>query len=57
MTRAYILANSADPDEMAYNEPSHLDLHCLPVCVCVFVCVFYLFVYLFVYLFLTMIPI
>ena len=53
MTRAYILANSADPDEMAHNEPSRLDLHCLPVCVCVFVCVFYLFVYLF----LTMIPI
>ena len=24
-------ANSVDPDEMAHNEPSHLDLHCLPV--------------------------
>ena len=21
---------SVDPDEMAHNEPSHLDLHCLP---------------------------
>ena len=25
-------ANSADPDEMAHNEPSHQDLHCLPFC-------------------------
>ena len=25
-------ANSVDPDEMAHNEPSHLDLHCLPFC-------------------------
>ena len=24
------LANSADTDETAYNEPSHQDLHCLP---------------------------
>ena len=24
------LANSVDPDEMAHDEPSHLDLHCLP---------------------------
>ena len=23
-------AISVDPDEMAHNEPSHLDLHCLP---------------------------
>ena len=23
-------ANSADPDEVAHNEPPHLDLHCLP---------------------------
>ena len=23
-------ANSEDPDEMACNQPSHLDLHCLP---------------------------
>ena len=22
--------NSLDPDEVAYDEPSHLDLHCLP---------------------------
>ena len=22
--------NSVDPDEMAHNEPSHQDLHCLP---------------------------
>ena len=25
-------ANSVDPDETAHNEPSHLDLHCLPFC-------------------------
>ena len=25
-------ANSVDPDETAYYEPSHQDLHCLPVC-------------------------
>ena len=25
-------ANSADPDEMAHNEPSHQDLHYLPLC-------------------------
>ena len=25
-------ANSEDPDEMAQNEPSHHDLHCLPFC-------------------------
>ena len=24
------LANSVDPDEVAHNEPPHLDLHCLP---------------------------
>ena len=24
--------NSVDPDEMAHNEPSHLDLRCLPFC-------------------------
>ena len=23
-------ANSVDPDETAHNEPSHLDLRCLP---------------------------
>ena len=23
-------ANSVDPDEVAHNEPPHLDLHCLP---------------------------
>ena len=23
-------ANSLDPDEMAHNEPLHLNLHCLP---------------------------
>ena len=23
-------ANTADPDETAHNEPSHLDLQCLP---------------------------
>ena len=25
-------ANSVDPDDMAHNEPSHLDIHCLPSC-------------------------
>ena len=25
----WYLANSVDPDEMAHNEPSHQDLHCL----------------------------
>ena len=29
------MANSVDPDEMAHNEPSHLDLHCLHRCVLV----------------------
>ena len=24
------MANSVESDEMAHNEPSHLDLHCLP---------------------------
>ena len=24
------LANTVDPDEIAHNEPSHLDLQCLP---------------------------
>ena len=23
------IANSADPDEVAHNEPHHLDLHCV----------------------------
>ena len=26
-------ANSENPDETAHKEPSHLDLHCLQVCV------------------------
>ena len=26
------MANSVDPDEMAQNEPSHQDLHCLCKC-------------------------
>ena len=25
-------ANSVDPDEVAHNEPPHLDLLCLPFC-------------------------
>ena len=25
-------ANSVDLDEVAHNEPPHLDLHCLPCC-------------------------
>ena len=27
----FFLANSVDPDETAHNEPSHQDLHCLPI--------------------------
>ena len=26
------MANSVDPDEMAHNEPSHHDIHCLQKC-------------------------
>ena len=26
------IANTADLDEAAHNEPPHLDLHCLPFC-------------------------
>ena len=29
-TKTVTYANIVDPDEMAHNEPSHLDLHCLP---------------------------
>ena len=29
-TKIAELANSADLDEVAHNEPPHLDLHCLP---------------------------
>ena len=29
-------ANSFDPHEMAYNETSHQDLHCLPFCFLIF---------------------
>ena len=29
-------ANTADPDETAHNEPSHLDLQCLPSEICFF---------------------
>ena len=25
-----VFANSVDPDEVAHNEPPHLDLHCFP---------------------------
>ena len=32
-TKIGSFANSIDPDEMALNEPSHLDLHCLPFCI------------------------
>ena len=31
-TKTSTFAKSADPDEMARNEPSHQDLHCLPFC-------------------------
>ena len=31
-TKIDSFANSVDPDETAHNEPSHLDLHCLPFC-------------------------
>ena len=33
-TKTCTFANRIDPDEMAHNEPSHLDLHCLPFCSC-----------------------
>ena len=29
-TKIADFANSIDLDEVAHNEPSHLDLHCLP---------------------------
>ena len=29
-------ANSVDPDEVAHNEPPHLDLHCLPSSLSIF---------------------
>ena len=29
-TKIAEFANSIDLDEVAHNEPSHLDLHCLP---------------------------
>ena len=29
-------ANTVDPDETAHNEPSHLDLQCLPSSLCFF---------------------
>ena len=29
-TKKLKLANSADPDEVAHDKPSHLDLYCLP---------------------------
>ena len=29
-TRVGEFADSVDPDEVAHNEPPHLDLHCLP---------------------------
>ena len=31
-TKKAELANSVDFDEVAHNEPSHLNLHCLPSC-------------------------
>ena len=31
-TKTNSFANKVDPDETARNEPSHLDLHCLPLC-------------------------
>ena len=31
-TKVDIFTNSADSDKTACNEPSHLDLHCLPLC-------------------------
>ena len=31
-TKTDTCANSVDPDEMARNEPSHLDVHCLTFC-------------------------
>ena len=31
-TKTFFFANSADLDETAHNEPSQLELHCLPFC-------------------------
>ena len=31
-SNTYTFGNSADPDEMALNEPSHQDLYCLQFC-------------------------
>ena len=30
-TKIVTFANSADPDEVAHNEPPHLELHCFPL--------------------------
>ena len=30
MIKTAKFTNSVDPDEVAHNEPPHLDLHCLP---------------------------
>ena len=35
-TNTDAFANSAEPDEMAYNESSHQDLHCLPILLLIF---------------------
>ena len=31
LTKRDTCVNSVDPDKMAHYEPSHLDLHCLPL--------------------------
>ena len=36
-------ANNVDPDGTAHNQPSHLDLHCLPFCFFFFLLFFFFF--------------
>ena len=35
VTKIAEFANSVDLDEVAHNEPPHLDLHCLPCSLCI----------------------
>ena len=42
-TKASTFENSVDPEEMDHNEPSHLNLHCLPFCFRFFFFFFFFF--------------
>ena len=35
-TAVHVFANTVDQDEMAHNQPPHLDLQCLPSCLRIF---------------------